>query len=193
MNRFVWPLVGFFVLVGFLAVGLGLNPREVPSPLIGKPAPDFKLQVLGSEQDFSPRDMKGKVWLLNVWASWCVSCRQEHPMLVEMARSKTVPLVGLNYKEIRGDGNFDLSKISPESEKGLASERASAWLRRHGDPYTLSVLDLDGRVGIDYGVYGVPETYVIDKEGIIRFKHIGPISREVFSGKILPLVGELGK
>lgn len=114
-------------------------------------------------------------------------------MLVEMARSKTVPLVGLNYKEIRGDGNFDLSKISPESEKGLASERASAWLRRHGDPYTLSVLDLDGRVGIDYGVYGVPETYVIDKEGIIRFKHIGPISREVFSGKILPLVGELGK
>ena len=193
MNRFIWPLIGFFVLVGFLAVGLNLNPREVPSPLIGKPAPAFTPPKLGSNETFSPQDMKGKVWLLNVWSTWCVSCRQEHPMLVEMAKNKAVTLIGLNYKEIRGDANYDIAKISPESEKGMATERANAWLKRHGDPYALSVLDLDGRVGIDYGVYGVPETYVIDKAGVIRFKHIGPISRDIFAGKILPLVGELNQ
>lgn len=114
-------------------------------------------------------------------------------MLVEMAKNKAVTLIGLNYKEIRGDANYDIAKISPESEKGMATERANAWLKRHGDPYALSVLDLDGRVGIDYGVYGVPETYVIDKAGVIRFKHIGPISRDIFAGKILPLVGELNQ
>ena len=194
MNKFLWPLVGFVVLLVFLAVGLNLNPRDVPSPLVGKPAPAFTLPVVATpDKAFGPKDMQGKVWLLNVWSTWCVSCRQEHPMLVEMAKNKAVTLIGLNYKEIRGDANYDIAKISPESEKAMASERANAWLKRHGDPYALSVLDLDGRVGIDYGVYGVPETYVIDKAGIIRFKHIGPISRDVFSSKILPLVGELSK
>lgn len=194
MNRFVWPLVGFIALVALLAVGLNLNPREVPSPLVGKPAPAFALPRLGAmEQTFSPKDMSGNVWLLNVWASWCVSCRQEHPILVEIAKNKAITLVGLNYKEVRGDGGFDMDKISAETEKGMAVERASTWLKRHGDPYALSVLDLDGRVGIDYGVYGVPETYVIDKAGVIRLKHIGPITPDVFSGKILPLVAELNK
>ena len=194
MNRFVWPLIGFIVLVVLLAVGLRLNPREVPSPLVGKPAPDFALPKLAAmDQTFSPKDMKGKVWLLNVWASWCVSCRQEHPILVEIAKNKAITLVGLNYKEVRGDGAFDMDKISAENERALAVERADTWLKRHGDPYALSVLDLDGRVGIDYGVYGVPETYVIDKEGVIRFKHIGPITPDVFSGKILPLVAELNR
>ena len=194
MNRFVWPLIGFIVLVVLLAVGLRLNPREVPSPLVGKPAPDFALPKLAAmDQTFSPKDMKGKVWLLNVWASWCVSCRQEHPILVEIAKNKAITLVGLNYKEVRGDGAFDMDKISAENERALAVERADAWLKRHGDPYALSVLDLDGRVGIDYGVYGVPETYVIDKQGVIRFKHIGPVTPDVFSGKILPLVAELNR
>ena len=194
MNRFVWPLIGFIVLVVLLAVGLRLNPREVPSPLVGKPAPDFALPKLAAmDQTFSPKDMKGKVWLLNVWASWCVSCRQEHPILVEIAKNKAITLVGLNYKEVRGDGAFDMDKISAESERALAVERAGTWLKRHGDPYALSVLDLDGRVGIDYGVYGVPETYVIDKQGVIRFKHIGPVTPDVFSGKILPLVAELNR
>ena len=194
MNRFLWPLIGFIVLVVLLAVGLNLNPRDVPSPLVGKPAPAFALPKLGAmEQTFSPQDMQGKVWLLNVWASWCVSCRQEHPILVEIAKDKAITLVGLNYKEVRGDGGFDMDKISAETEKGMAIERAGTWLRRHGDPYALSVLDLDGRVGIDYGVYGVPETYVIDKAGVIRLKHIGPITPDVFSGKILPLVAELNK
>lgn len=110
MNRFLWPLIGFVVLVVLLAVGLNLNPRDVPSPLVGKPAPIFSLpQLAAPEQTFSPKDMLGKVWLLNVWASWCVSCRQEHPVLVELAKRQTVPLVGLNYKEVRGDGAIDLS------------------------------------------------------------------------------------
>ena len=194
MNRFLWPLIGFVLLVVLLAVGLSLDPRDVPSPLVGKPAPMFTLEKLDAPgETFSPKDMLGKVWLLNVWASWCVSCRQEHPILVEIAKNKAITLVGLNYKEVRGDGSFDMDKISAESEKSMAVERASAWLKRHGDPYALSVLDLDGRVGIDYGVYGVPETYVIDKAGVIRLKYTGPITPDVFSGKILPLVAELSK
>ena len=193
MNRFLWPLIGFIVLVVLLAVGLNLDPREVPSPLVGKPAPAFSLSKLGSDEKFSPQDMQGKVWLLNVWSTWCVSCRQEHPMLVQMAKSQTVTLIGLNYKEVRGDASFDMSKINAEAEKTMATQRASAWLQRHGNPYALSALDLDGRVGIDYGVYGVPETYVIDKAGVIRLKHTGPITPEVFSSKLLPLVKELNR
>ncbi len=194
MNRFLWPLIGFVVLVALLAVGLNLNPRDVPSPLVGKPAPDFALpQLAAPEQTFSPKDMLGKVWLLNVWASWCVSCRQEHPLLVELAKRQSVPLIGLNYKEVRGDGAIDIDKVAAGAEKQLVIERAAAWLAKHGNPYALSALDIDGRVGIDYGVYGVPETYVIDRAGIIRMKHTGPITPEVYSGKILPLLAELSK
>ena len=194
MNRFLWPLIGFVFLVVLLAVGLKLNPSDVPSPLIGKPAPAFSLaRVDAPEQSFSPQDMQGKVWLLNVWSTWCVSCRQEHPVLVEMAKNKAIALVGLNYKEVRGDVDVDADKITPDAERALALERSNAWLKQHGNPYGLSVLDLDGRVGIDYGVYGVPETYVIDKTGVIRYKQTGPITPDVFSGKILPLVAELSK
>ena len=194
MNRFLWPLIGFVVLVILLAVGLKLNPGDVPSPLIGKPAPAFSLaRVDAPQQIFSPQDMRGKVWLLNVWSTWCVSCRQEHPVLVEMAKDKSITLVGLNYKEVRGDVEVDADKLTPDAERQLALERSNAWLTQHGNPYSLSVLDLDGRVGIDYGVYGVPETYVIDKAGVIRFKQTGPITPDVFSGKILPLVAELSK
>jgi cytochrome c biogenesis protein CcmG/thiol:disulfide interchange protein DsbE len=194
MNRFLWPLIGFAVLVALLAVGLSLNPRDVPSPLVGRPAPDFSLaRVDAPQQTFSPKDMAGKVWLLNVWATWCVSCRQEHPVLVDMAKNSAVTLVGLNYKEVRGDGELDSDKMSAAAETRLALERANAWLDKHGNPYALSVLDLDGRVGIDYGVYGVPETYVIDRAGVIRLKHTGPISPEAFSTRILPLVAELSK
>jgi len=188
------PLALFLVLAVFLAIGLTRDPRVVPSPLIGKDAPQFTAPVLASpEKTFALQDMRGKVWLLNVWASWCVSCRQEHPILVELAKSKALPLVGLNYKEVRGDGSFDMDKISAESEKSMAVERANGWLNEHGNPYVLSALDLDGRVGIDYGVYGVPETYIIDKAGIIRLKHIGPVTPDVYSTKILPLVAELNK
>jgi len=137
--------------------------------------------------------MKGKVWLLNVWSSWCVSCRQEHPVLVEFGKKNVAPLVGLNYKEVRGDGESDMTKIDAATEARLGRERADRWLQQHGNPYTLSVLDLDGRVGIDYGVYGVPETYVIDKNGIIRMKQTGPVTPDVLAQKILPLIAELNK
>jgi cytochrome c biogenesis protein CcmG/thiol:disulfide interchange protein DsbE len=194
MNRYFWILGGFAALVVLLAVGLNLNPRDVPSPLIGKPAPAFNLNVLAEpEKSLSPKDMLGKVWLLNVWSSWCVSCRQEHPVLVEFSKKANTPLIGLNYKEVRGDGELDMGKIPPEDEKKLAFQRANKWLAQHGNPYTLTVMDLDGRVGIDYGVYGVPETYVIDKAGTIRMKHTGPISPDVLSDKILPLLAELNK
>jgi cytochrome c biogenesis protein CcmG/thiol:disulfide interchange protein DsbE len=170
-KRFLWPLVIFVVLVGFLAVGLNRNPSEVPSPLIGKPAPAFELARLEGDQRFTPKDMLGQVWMLNVWASWCVACREEHPVLVALSKDKLLPIVGLNYKDQAPD--------------------AKQWLQRHGDPYALSAVDADGRVGIDYGVYGVPETYVIDKAGVIRFKQIGPVTREVLDQKIRPLVKEL--
>ena len=172
MARFLIPLSLFIILAGFLAYGLQLNPREVPSPLIDKPAPLFRVaQLNAADKTIAPEDMKGKVWLLNVWASWCVSCRQEHPLLVELGRRNVVPIVGLNYKDQR--------------EAGLA------WLREHGDPYLLSAYDLDGRIGIDYGVYGVPETFVIDKNGVIRYKHIGPVTPEALEKKILPKIKEL--
>ncbi len=172
MTRFIWPLVIFLVLAGFLFVGLNLDPREVPSPLVGKPAPAFTLpQLHDPKKQFSPAEMKGKVWLLNVWASWCVSCREEHPVLMALSQQNIVPIYGLDYKDKKEDGE--------------------QWLSRGGDPYTLSVMDTDGRIGIDYGVYGVPETYVIDKQGVIRYKQIGPVTPQNLSEKILPLVAEL--
>ncbi len=145
------------------------------------------------QKTFSPREMQGRVWLLNVWATWCVSCRQEHPVLVDMAKRHGLTLVGLNYKEVRGDGAIDADKLTAQAEAQLARERADAWLARHANPYALSVLDLDGRVGIDYGVYGVPETYVIDKAGVIRYKHTGPLDAQTLADRIVPLVGELSK
>ena len=170
--KYIVPLVLFFVLVGFFAVGLFRDPREVPSPLVDRPAPAFKLAQLHEPQKvFVPEDMKGKVWLLNVWASWCVSCRVEHPLLVEMSKRMRIPIVGLNYKDRREDG--------------------VGWLAKFGNPYALSAWDNDGRVGIDYGVYGVPETYVIDKQGVIRYKQIGPITAEALEKEILPLIRKL--
>jgi len=175
MNKFVLPLGIFIVLVALLAVGLKLDPREVPSPLIDKPAPHFDVpQLHDAAVNFTPKAMAGKVWLLNVWASWCVSCREEHPVLVAFSKSPAaIPVIGLNYKDKREDG--------------------LRWLARFGDPYQLSAFDADGRVGIEYGVYGVPESYLIDKAGVIRFKQIGPITPEVLEQKILPLARELSR
>ena len=172
--RFLLPLGVFVVLVGFLYVGLFRDPREVPSPLVDKPAPAFRLaQLDDTGKQLSPADLKGQVWLLNVWASWCVSCRVEHPLLVQLAKADIVPVIGLNYKDTN-----DLGR---------------AWLTENGDPYQVSVVDADGRVGIDWGVYGVPETFVVDKTGVIRYKQIGPITLESLQQKILPLVRELQK
>ena len=170
--QFILPLAGFVVLLGFLGAGLSLNPREVPSPLIGKPAPEFSLPRLdNAAQSFTRHDMAGRVWVLNVWASWCQPCLEEHPLLVDLARRSRVPLVGLNYKDKPAD--------------------AIAWLGRHGNPYTASASDRKGLVGIDYGVYGVPETFVIDRQGVIRFKHIGPLTPQVMRERLEPLLKEL--
>jgi cytochrome c biogenesis protein CcmG/thiol:disulfide interchange protein DsbE len=170
--RLVFTIGAFLLLVVLLAVGLRLNPREVPSPLIGKPAPPFDLPLLDApDKTFSQKDMLGKVWVLNVWASWCPPCLVEHPVIAELAGSGAAPVVGLNYKDARED--------------------ALPWLRRNGNPYQLSVHDPAGRIAIDYGVYGVPETYVIDQRGVIRYKHIGPVSREIAQKKLQPLLKEL--
>jgi len=172
MKRWL-PLLIFAVLVGFFAKGLFLNPREVPSPFIGKPAPAFTLPVVGDAANtFSPADMKGRVWLMNVWAPWCVSCRQEHGVLMELARSQPVPIVGLNWKD--------------------KEREAEQLLAQHGSPYLAVPDDLTGRVGIDYGVTGTPETYVVDKAGIIRMKHVGPITPEVWKEKFEAKLKELG-
>jgi cytochrome c biogenesis protein CcmG/thiol:disulfide interchange protein DsbE len=170
--KFVIPLLLFVVLVGFLAVGLNRDPQEIPSPLIGKQAPAFELpQLADPQKTFSPESMKGQPWILNVWASWCVACREEHPVLVELGKLGVAPIIGLDYKDKRED--------------------ALTMLARQGNPYLFSAFDANGRVGIDYGVYGVPETYVIDKAGVIRFKHIGPITMELLNKRIIPLLGEL--
>lgn len=172
MMRYLIPLFAFMVLAAFLLVGLSLNPRQVPSPLIDKPAPKFQLNYLHEpDKVMSSDENLGKVWMLNVWASWCVACRDEHPLLVQLAKTGIVPIYGLNYKDERNT--------------------ALQWLKRFGDPYAISIVDSDGKVGIDYGVYGVPETYVIDKKGIIKYKHIGPVTVDSLEKTIIPLIKEL--
>jgi len=166
------PLAVFLVLAWFLYKGLYLDPREVPSPLIDKPAPDFRLESLSTPGRIVDRkEMLGKVWLLNTWASWCVACREEHPVLVEFSRTASIPIVGLNYKDTRVDG--------------------MRWLAQFGNPYVDSAFDQAGRVGIDYGVYAVPETFLIDKQGVIRFKQIGPVTPELLQNTLVPLIQRL--
>lgn len=172
----IWYLIPLLVFVGlaaFMGFGLQHDPHEVPSPFIGKPAPDFRLPRLEGNGTFSPADLRGKVWMLNVWASWCVSCREEHPVLLQYARLNSVPMVGLDYKDDPVAGR--------------------KWIDQYGNPYALTALDADGRVGINYGVYGVPETYVIDKAGIIRYKQIGPVTETSLQKILLPLIAELQK
>ncbi len=170
--RHILPLGAFILLVALLGFGLTLDPRKVPSVLIDKPAPLFELvQLHQPDQTISTTDMKGKVWMLNVWASWCGACRQEHPLLVELARKKVIEIVGLDYKD----------------ETGAALQ----WLKQFGDPYSVIAYDGDGRAGIDWGVYGVPETFIIDKQGFIRHKQIGPLTPESLEKTILPLINKL--
>ncbi len=172
MIRYLLPLGVFIALVLLLGVGLGLNPRLVPSPLVGKALPEFALERLREpEQRMSRKDLTGKVSLLNAWATWCVACRQEHAVLVGIAREENVPIYGLNYKDQR-----------PE---------ALQWLQRLGDPYTASGFDADGRVGIDLGVYGLPETFLVDERGFIVHKRIGAISREIWENEFVPIIERL--
>jgi cytochrome c biogenesis protein CcmG, thiol:disulfide interchange protein DsbE len=172
MLKYIIPLILFTAMAIFLAMGLNLKPNEIPSPLLNKPAPAFSAPKLSAiNEKLSPADLKGKVWLFNVWASWCVSCRAEHPILNQFAKQQAAIIVGLNYKD------------DPEAAKG--------WLATLGNPYNDSVMDADGRIGIDWGVYGVPETFVIDKQGIVRYKHTGPVTEEDVEKILLPLIAKL--
>jgi len=174
MKRTLWPLIAFMILVVFLGIGLTKDPRKLPSPFIGKLAPAFTLPQLHQlNKTFSPKDMLGKVWILNVWASWCVSCRAEHHVLNSLIKNNNVNLMGLNYKDQVAD--------------------ARRWLSRYGDPYQVSVSDVEGLAGIDWGVYGVPETFVMDKKGIVRLKHTGPVSNKDITEEIIPLIKLLEK
>ncbi|RPI44555.1 MAG: DsbE family thiol:disulfide interchange protein [Betaproteobacteria bacterium] len=170
--RFLLPLAIFLGIVFFLWRGLALNPREVPSPLIDKKVPAFSVPLLSdASKTLSDAELRGKVYLLNVWGSWCVSCREEHPVLVELAKKGTIPIYGLNWKDKQTD--------------------AIAWLARYGDPYVASGVDRDGRVAIDFGVYGAPETYLIDRDGVIRFKQTGPLTWQIIEQRIMPLVAKM--
>ncbi len=172
MFKYLAPLVLFIVMAIFLALGLNLNPRDIPSPLINQAAPDFSLPVLGQTGRVLTKDaLIGDVWIFNVWASWCGSCRIEHPIFNQLAKKKLVTLVGLNYKD------------EPEAAK--------QWLAQLGNPYDISVMDQEGRTGIDYGVYGVPETFIIDKKGIVRYKHTGPVEVYDMQNTLIPLIKQL--
>ena len=172
MSRFALPLGIFVLMVGLLGYGLRLDPKVVPSPLIDKAAPAFSLAMLEDpSRQLSTADMRGQVWILNVWASWCVSCRAEHEVITKLANRNLVTVVGLNYKD--------------------KSDDAARWLQQFGNPYATSVIDSDGRVGIDWGVYGVPETFVIGADGLIKYKHIGPVTHESLEQKIMPVIREL--
>ena len=166
------PLVGFAAVTGIFAVGLNRDPSLVPSPLVGKKIPTFDLPpVKGLELGLSNKNLLGEVALVNVFASWCVACRVEHPILLRLASRKLVPLHGLNYKD--------------------APDDAARWLNTMGNPYARTGADLDGRVAIDWGVYGVPETFVVGADGTIAYKHIGAVTAQALEGTILPVVQRL--
>ncbi|MBE0624129.1 MAG: DsbE family thiol:disulfide interchange protein [Burkholderiales bacterium] len=168
------PLLVFAVMAVFLGIGLTMNPRDIPSPLIGKPVPEFSLPpVKGGTLGLASADLRGEVSIVNVFASWCVACREEHPILMGIKEKGLVPLHGINYKDKPDD--------------------ARAWLDEMGDPYTRIGADIAGKVAIDWGVYGVPETFVIDREGRIAYKQIGAVTPEILRDKIMPLVRELQK
>lgn len=172
MLKYLIPLFIFIVMAVFLGLGLNLKPNEIPSPLIDKPAPVFSAPKLDNpEQNLTPADLKGQVWLFNVWASWCVSCRQEHEVFTQFAQQKAVTIIGLNYKD------------DPAAAKN--------WLQSLGNPYNVSIMDQDGRIGIDWGVYGVPETFIVDKQGIVRYKHTGPVSVDDIQKIFLPMIAKL--
>ena len=181
------PLALFVGMVAFLAVGLQRDPQEIPSPLIGRPAPAFQLPVVGGSGTFSQAQLKDQLTLVNVWATWCAGCREEHPILMALSRQPGLQMVGINYKELQAS---DLAGQDPFSAPAVqkATERSQAWLQKHGQAFGVNLLDLDGRVGMDFGVYGLPKTYLVDREGVVRFKHAGALTPDVVQHKLLPLL-----
>ena len=191
MPRWVFlPLVLFLGMVVFLAVGLTRNPQEIPSPLIGQSAPVFKLPVVGGQGEFQTAQFKGQLTLVSLWATWCPGCKQEHPILMALSRQPGLQMLGINYKELQAS---ELSGQDPKSPEAVqkATARNQAWLKKNGQAFGVNVLDMDGRVGMDFGVYGLPETYLVDRAGVVRFKHAGALTPDVVQQTLLPLLRSL--
>ncbi|BBB22555.1 cytochrome c biogenesis protein CcmG, thiol:disulfide interchange protein DsbE [Abyssogena phaseoliformis symbiont OG214] len=171
MKKFL-PLVLFIVLAGFLYIGLGLDPKKLPSPLIGKTFPNLEVEDFNTAEIYAIQDkLQGKISLVNVWASWCVTCRAEHEMLMQIAKSNSLQILGINYKDTKKDGNIFLTRL--------------------GNPYDLIVFDQSGKLGLELGVYATPETFIIDQQGTIRFKRIGELTSRILERQILPLISQL--
>lgn len=169
---FILPLTAFVALLAYFSIGLQRDPSRIPSVLIDKPAPQFDLPAIeGRDVGFSTDDLKGEVSLVNFFGSWCVSCRIEHPLLMQLAQEGEIPIYGIDWKDPPGAG--------------------AAWLERHGDPYTLIGDDADGRVAIDFGITGAPETFIIDRSGRIRYKYAGPITPQIWEQDLLPIIRKL--
>lgn len=191
MPRWVFvPLALFLGMAVFLAVGLTRNPQEIPSPLIGQKAPAFQLPVVGGSGVFGAEQFKGQVTLVNLWATWCAGCKEEHPLLMALARQPGLHMLGINYKELQAS---ELAGQDPQSAEAVqkATARSQAWLQKHGQAFGVNLLDMDGRVGMDFGVYGLPETYLVDRQGVVRFKHAGALTPDVVQQKLLPLLRSL--
>ncbi|MDA0847809.1 MAG: DsbE family thiol:disulfide interchange protein [Proteobacteria bacterium] len=184
--RHLIPLAIFLAIVVFLAIGLGLDPRALPSPLIGKPVPEFSLAAMGPQDSrlkvaagpapttFSPSSLSGRPWVLNIWASWCAECINEHPVLMQWQREPRladIPLVGIGYKD--------------KPTAGLE------WLQRHGNPFWVVASDENGQAGMNLGVYGVPETLIMDARGVVRYRHVGPLTMQILNNKLVPLLEQL--
>ncbi len=191
MPRWVFvPLALFLGMAVFLAVGLTRNPQEIPSPLIGQSAPAFQLPVVGGSGVFGAEQFKGQVTLVNLWATWCAGCKEEHPLLMALARQPGLHMLGINYKELQAS---ELAGQDPQNAEAVqkATARSQAWLQKHGQAFGVNLLDMDGRVGMDFGVYGLPETYLVDRQGVVRFKHAGALTPDVVQQKLLPLLRSL--
>ena len=172
---YLLPLGIFLILAVYFAVGLTKDPRKLPSTLINREVPAFNLPAIqGYERGFSSKDLLGQVTLVNIFGSWCVACLAEHPFLMKLKKDNVIPIYGIDWRE-KSDG------------------AATKWLQRHGDPYTLIGDDRDSRVSIDFGVTGAPESFIVDKKGVVRYKHIGPIYPETWADTLLPIVEELRK
>jgi len=172
VSKFLLPLFAFLLLVGMFVIGLTKDPSRIPSPLLGNPAPEYALPSLQDPDVLvGSADFAGQVALVNIWATWCPGCRQEHGFLMELAAENAVPIFGLNWRDNRPD--------------------ALQWLRNLGNPYETSAFDADGRVGIDWGAYGAPETFLVDKNGMVVHKHIAPLTREIWERDFVPLIEQL--
>jgi cytochrome c biogenesis protein CcmG/thiol:disulfide interchange protein DsbE len=171
MWRYALPIAAFLIVAGFLYRGLSLNPRYIPSPMVGQPAPEFSLPSLRDPStEIGTADMRGQLSLLNVWGTWCVECRYEHAFLLELSRTSGIPIYGFNLKDDR--------------------ESALEWLATLGDPYVESAADVEGYVAVDWGIYGAPETFLIDRDGTILHKHISPLTPDTWARDFLPIVRE---